>query len=336
MTAGTVIVSEERLYNVQKIIFSWTSGNLAQSGTASGTTTYPYTGQILRATTVPGVATAPDNLYDITLTNEDSVDVAIGLLANRSGTSTEWVTSGMGAVVGDKLTINVTNAGDDNTGELYVYIGMTPEEAASDTVAVQNALFGSGGISDWPEATAPADGANLAEAVAYMVERQIGTIDNTTGVPTLGGVLGDFGNESLALRLDMLDAMLARAVGYEAVKNVSYNGAASYAGFAVSGVVAVKCVGHVRSALTNDAATTSVGTASSAAGLIAATAGSAMQTVDQLWVDNAPSKFETFPANWTLISEAIAVDGDAALITGTVTLHCYWFPVSANATLAAA
>lgn len=191
-------------------------------------------------------------------------------------------------------------------------------------------------VGEWPEAAAPGDGVPLTAALAYMVEQQIGAIDNTTGVPTLGGVLGDFGNESLALRLNALDAMLARAVGYEAVKNVGYTGAASYPAFAVSGVVAVKVVGHVRVALTNDAATTSVGTATSAAGLIAATAGSAMQTVDQLWVDNAPSDFETFPANWTVISESIAVDGDANLVAGTVTLHCYWFPVSANATLQAA
>jgi len=191
-------------------------------------------------------------------------------------------------------------------------------------------------VETWPEAEAPGDGVPITAAVAYMVEQQIGTIDNTTGLPTLGGWLGDAGNRSLALRLDDLDAMLARVTGHEAVKNITYNGAASYAGFAVSGVVAVKVIGHVRAALTNDAATTSVGTATSAAGLIAATAGSAMQTVDQLWVDNAPSKFETWPAGWTLISEAIVVDGDAALVAGTVTLHCYWFPVSANATLAAA
>jgi hypothetical protein len=202
--------------------------------------------------------------------------------------------------------------------------------------AIINGVQETDPIGTWPEAAAPDDGVSLPAAVAYMVEQQIGTIDNTTGVPTIGGVLGDVGNRSLALRLDALDAMLARAVGYEAVKNVNYNGAASYAGFAVSGVVAVKVVGHVRVALTNDAATTSVGTATSAAGLIAATAGSAMQTVDQLWVDNAPSDFETFPANWSVISESIVVDGDAALVAGIVALHCYWFPVSANATLAAA
>jgi hypothetical protein len=191
-------------------------------------------------------------------------------------------------------------------------------------------------MGTWPEAAAPDDGVSLPAAVAYMVEQQIGTIDNTTGVPTIGGVLGDVGNRSLALRLDSLEAQLARSTGYEAVKNITYNGAASYPAFAVSGVVAVKVIGHVLVAVTNNAATTSVGTATSAAGLIAATAGSAMLTVDQLWVDNAPSDFETFPANWTVISESIVVDGDAALVAGAVRLHCYWFPVSPNATLAAA
>lgn len=207
MTAGTVTVSEERLHNIQKIIFSWTSGNGAESGTASDATSYAYTGQILRALTVPGAAgLAPDDNYDITLTDEAGVDVAIGLLANRDNANTEWVTSGMGAVVGDKLTINVTNAGDDNTGTLTVYVGMTPEEAASDTVAVQNALYGSEGITDWPIAAAPGDGASLAEAIRYVVESQIGTIYNTVGVPTLGGVLGDVGNVSIAERLEEIQA----------------------------------------------------------------------------------------------------------------------------------
>ena len=202
--------------------------------------------------------------------------------------------------------------------------------------AIINGVEQTDPVGTWPEAEAPGDGVSLPAAVAYMVEQQIGTIDNTTGVPTLGGVLGDVGNRSLALRLDALEAMLARAAGYEAVKNISYDGSASYPGFTVNGVVAVKVVGHITVALTNDAATTSVGTATSAAGLIAATAGSDMQTVDQLWVDNAPSKAETLLPTWTVISESIVVDGDAALVAGAVTLHCYWFPMSANATLAAA
>ena len=202
--------------------------------------------------------------------------------------------------------------------------------------AIINGVDQTDPVGTWPEAEAPGDGVSLPAAVAYMVEQQIGTIDNTTGVPTLGGVIGDVGNRSLALRLDGLEAMLARATGYVAVKNVTYTGAASYPAFAVSGVVAVKVVGHVRAALSNVAATSSVGTTTDPNGLITDTLGSAMQTVDQLWVDAAPTDFETFPANWTVISESIAVDGDATLVAGTVTLYCYWFPVSANATLQAA
>lgn len=202
--------------------------------------------------------------------------------------------------------------------------------------AIINGVEQTDPVGTWPEAAAPDDGVSLPAAVAYIVEDQIGIIDNSAGIATLGGVLGDMGNRSLALRMDELEATLARSCGYYAVKNVIYTGAASYPAFAVSGVVAVKVIGHVRVALTNDAATTSVGTATSVGGLLAATAGSAMQTVDQIWTDNAPSDFETFPANWSVISESIAVDGDANLVKGTVTLHCYWWPVSANATLAAA
>ena len=57
-------------------------------------------------------------------------------------------------------------------------------------------------VDVWPLAEAPVDGATLAGAVAYIVETQIGTIDNTLGVPTLGGVLGDAGNRSVMTRLD--------------------------------------------------------------------------------------------------------------------------------------
>lgn len=202
--------------------------------------------------------------------------------------------------------------------------------------AIINGIEQTDPVGTWPEAAAPDDGVSLPAAVAYIVEDQIGIIDNSAGIATLGGVLGDMGNRSLALRMDELEATLARSCGYYAVKNVTYTGAASYPAFVVTGVVAVKVIGHVRVALTNDAATTSVGTATSVGGLLAATAGSAMQTVDQIWTDNAPSDFETFPANWSVISESIAVDGDANLVAGTVTLHCYWWPVSANATLAAA
>ena len=157
----------------------------------------------------------------------------------------------------------------------------------------------------------------------------VGTVANTGGTATVGAVLGDPKNSSLA---DLLFALGAQRVG----KGITYNTATSYAAFTVSGTVAVKVVGSVTSALTNHADTTSVGTATSAGGLIAATAGTAMQTIGQVWVDNAPSKFEVFPANWVVISESIVVASTANLAGGTVMLNCWWFPVVAGSTLVAA
>jgi hypothetical protein len=121
-----------------------------------------------------------------------------------------------------------------------------------------------------------------------------------------------------------------------ATKTIQYVAANSYAAFTVTGLVAVKVVGYVTAALSNHANTTSVGTATSAAGLLATTAGTAMQTTGQAWVDNAPSKFETLPAGWTLISESITVVGTANIATGTVVLYCWWLPVSAGSAVVVA
>lgn len=270
MAAGTVVCTEERLANVQKITFAWTAGTIGEAGTATQATTFPYHGLLLRAVTIPGAVT-PSNLYDITITDGDGVDVANSLLLNRSDTNTEWVMapSGLGAVVGDVLTFNLSGAGSAKTGTCILYIGVTPE-----------------------------------------------TTDELIGVETQLGQLG----------------------ANVASKSITYDGSVSYPAFTVTGLVAVKIVGYVTTALTNHANSTSVGTATSAGGLIAATAGTAMQTEGQVWVDNAPSKFETLPATWTLIGngEDIAVVGTANITGGVVMLYCWWIPISAGASVVAA
>ena len=162
------------------------------------------------------------------------------------------------------------------------------------------------------------------------ITTSIGTITNTGGAyATIGAVLGDPKASSLA---DLLFALGAGRVS----KGITYTGATSYAAYTVSGTVAVKVVGSVTSALTNHADTTSVGTTTSPAGLIAATAGTALQTAFQAWVDNAPSKFEIFPTNWVIVSEDIAVTSTANITGGTLTLSCWWCPVVAGSTLVAA
>lgn len=165
-----------------------------------------------------------------------------------------------------------------------------------------------------------------------------GAISSTTfatGAITAASIATDaIGAAELAT--DAVTEIVTNLGGLFANKGITFTGATSYAAFTVTGTVAVKVVGSVTSALTNHADTVSVGTATSADGLIAATAGTAMQTMSQIWVDNAPSKFEIFPTNFVAISESIVVASTANITGGTLMLNCWWFPVVAGSTLAAA
>ena len=122
MAAGSVVITEETYGTIKKIAFNWTSGDGAEDGTASGQTTKPYSGKILGLSTDPG-SPAPTTLYDITVTDEDGMDVLMGGGADRSATVTEHVLSAsLGAVANDKLQINVAAAGTNKKGIAYLYI----------------------------------------------------------------------------------------------------------------------------------------------------------------------------------------------------------------------
>jgi hypothetical protein len=77
MAGSSVTFTETRIGPVKKIKAVWVSDDAA--GTASGTTSFPYSGKIELLTTVPAAAgAAPTDDYDITLTDSDSVDVLAG------------------------------------------------------------------------------------------------------------------------------------------------------------------------------------------------------------------------------------------------------------------
>lgn len=124
--AGSAMTfTETTLGSVKKIKVAWTSDNV--TGGVSGTTTYAYSGRIIGAITIPGtVAEQPDDNYDITVTDSDSVDLALGALLNRDETNTEYVAeASMAGIATGKLTVNVTNAsgsGVNNTGTIYLFI----------------------------------------------------------------------------------------------------------------------------------------------------------------------------------------------------------------------
>lgn len=119
--AGTVVATEETFGTVKKIALAWTSD---AAGAADGVTLGAYSGEIRRLVTVPsGGGTAPTDLYDVTLNDEDGVDVLLGAGADRSSTVTQQVNAGsLGIVANDKLTLAVRNAGNAKQGTVYLYV----------------------------------------------------------------------------------------------------------------------------------------------------------------------------------------------------------------------
>ena len=106
---------------INRVVVSWTSHT---DGTADGTVN-GINGTILRVVTNPGAA-APTDGYDVTLTDEDGIDVLAGLGADRDTANSENivpldVTSGLPFVVAGALTLSVTNAGSQKNGTVSIY-----------------------------------------------------------------------------------------------------------------------------------------------------------------------------------------------------------------------
>lgn len=123
MAAGSMTITEYMSGTVKKIKAVWTAST-GDAGNVSGTTTNMFDGRIIGAITVPGTgADQPDDNYDIALNDADGVDVALGALANRDETNTEFVAeASMAGVARSKLTIAVTNAGSGLKGTVSIFI----------------------------------------------------------------------------------------------------------------------------------------------------------------------------------------------------------------------
>jgi len=345
MAAGTVTITEERLSNTEKITFAWTSGTAGEAGTASGTTTYTYNGAVLRIVTVPGLApNVPTDDYDLTLTDEDGVDVAVGQLANRDDTNTEMIATGMGYVVGDKLTLTVAAAGAAKTGTCYVYIGSAAD--VTDPVAdVENALYGTAGIAAFPAAAAAANNVSLAEVLRYIQETQIGALTNTGGTASLTGILGNVSNSSVATRLT---SIAAQTRGSRQLAQRSYDigvdggVAGTFTMFTVTGTVLVEVFGVCQDSLTTGggAATIELGIAGNTAALIPQTLATDLDQFE-IWQDATPeaNPGALDPTARTFVitngADIIMTIGTANLTAGVIDFYCFWTPLGIATVVAA-
>ena len=120
--AGSAMVFTEITHGtIKKIKAAWTSDSVTEA--VEGTTTYPYSGRLIGAITVPDAVAAPTVGYDIAVNDNDSVDVAFGALANRHNANTEYVAeASMAGVAHSKLTVAITAAGINKKGTLYLHI----------------------------------------------------------------------------------------------------------------------------------------------------------------------------------------------------------------------
>lgn len=89
-----------------------------------------FAGEICRITTNPDGTLAPDANYDVTLLDNDSVDVALGTLANRHTSTTQTVyptVVGSGALtdyrmaVAGLITLTIAAAGSGKKGIITIY-----------------------------------------------------------------------------------------------------------------------------------------------------------------------------------------------------------------------
>lgn len=115
---------------IGRVDIAWTS---AADGSAT-VATEPVRGHIRRVTFVPGTAgSQPTNAYDLTLTDEHSVDVLGGQGANLSNAANSHVAPGVplkdgttthvaAPFVEGVLTLNVTNGGNAKTGTVILYL----------------------------------------------------------------------------------------------------------------------------------------------------------------------------------------------------------------------
>lgn len=124
MAAGTAVVTSEGLGSVKKLKFVWTSGTSGEAGTVTKVADHRLTGVMTRVVIVPAASgDQPDDLFDVTITNSDGIDVLLGNGANCSNASTTHILeSGLLPVSRDQLTLNVSGAGSANKGTVILYV----------------------------------------------------------------------------------------------------------------------------------------------------------------------------------------------------------------------
>ena len=124
----------------------------------------------------------------------DNTMATTNVAANENGSILERLEQ-----VQEAVNIGTGSALPANTS-LADFVGKGTGTQLAANESLVGILYGAG-ITTWPAAAAPADGISIAEAIRHIVEALWGTLVNTGGTATAGGILGDVANSSVAARL---------------------------------------------------------------------------------------------------------------------------------------
>ena len=120
--AVTITETEARNSGMLKVKFVCTSDS---DGNATGTTTYDYTGTVIRAIFDPDAAgTQPTDAYDVVVNDDDGYDVLNGCGANLSNAANVYKTNtdGLTCVKNSKLAISASGMGEAKGATVILYV----------------------------------------------------------------------------------------------------------------------------------------------------------------------------------------------------------------------
>ncbi len=123
MADQVVTITQDTItYPIQKVSWDWLS---ATGGAVTSAASGFFMGKIVRAILASDSGgTAPTNLYDVVIEDDDGLDVLAGAGANVTAAATVHVTDPTKVLYlrSGTLTLKVTNAGDAKGGVVTLYI----------------------------------------------------------------------------------------------------------------------------------------------------------------------------------------------------------------------
>lgn len=135
MAGSVAVTKQEHLDRNRRPVWKYTIAWVSDAaGAVSGTLTDYISGEIVRVVFKPDSGgTQPTNAYDVTLLDEQGVDVLGGQGANLANNATTHVKPGVplkdgtttsvaGVHMDDKLELQVANGGDSKGGTVYLYV----------------------------------------------------------------------------------------------------------------------------------------------------------------------------------------------------------------------